>query len=395
MSLMSYEKSLELLHSHMPKYEKVEKIALTECLGRILAEDIKAPHNHPQLPTASLDGYAFKFQNNLNSLKVLGSVKAGFMSEFKVDAKTCVKTFTGSLMSEGSDTLIPVENVLIKKDEIIIQKPVDKGFGVRNVAESYTKGELLLEKGTKLDYSELALLAELGFFHISVFIKPVIGILSSGDELKDLGESLENPAQIRSSNHIALASLAQKLGCESRIFPLCKDEKSAVSKALANALKTCDILLTTGGVSMGDFDFLKSALKQYEILIDKVAIKPGRHIKIAKSDEKFIIALPGFPYSAMVMFNLYVREIINSYLLSAKTHIFKAFFRGSFEKKSSLLEFIPCKLSFENAKIFAELKPNFQSSSAVLNKLNHQGALVCVQKDKLENEDLVDVFLMP
>ncbi|EAH5546600.1 molybdopterin molybdotransferase MoeA [Campylobacter upsaliensis] len=395
--LMSYETSLELLKAHLKPYEKVEKVALTQCLGRILAQDIKALKNYPEFPVSAMDGYALKFDEQDKPLRVLGVTPAGKMPEFKVESGTCVKTFTGSLMSEGSDTLVPVENVELKEGQIYIKEAVKKGFAVRKVGESYQKDELLLTKGTKLDYSEIALLAELGFFHISVFVRPVVGVLSSGSEIKDLGEALENPAQIRSSNHIALANLAQKLGCEARVFPLLKDEEKLTQSTLENALKTCDILITTGGVSMGDFDFLKKAVREYEIIIDKVDIKPGRHIKIAQFEEKFILALPGFPYSAMVMFNLYAREILNAWLLQPKNYVFQAFLRGVYKKKSPYLELVACQVEFENGRLVVHLAGKKEGSSAIISNLNHKAALMMVKKESeiLENESLVEVMFMP
>ncbi|RQD67717.1 molybdopterin molybdenumtransferase MoeA [Campylobacter hepaticus] len=395
--LMSYEESLTILHSHIKNYKKIEKIALTECLGRILAHDIRAPKNQPEFPTSAMDGYAIKFEDQDKALKILGSTPAGTMPQFKVKNNTCVKTFTGSLMSEGSDTLIPVENVNVEKDMLFIEKKVSKGFAVRSVGENYKKDEILLKKGTKLNYSEIALLAELGLFHLSVFVKPIIGVLSSGSEIKDLGECLENPAQIRSSNHIAIANLAKNLACEARIFPLLKDDEKTTFYALKSALESCDILITTGGVSMGDFDFLKKAIKEYTLIIDKADIKPGRHIKIAKANEKFIIALPGFPYSAMVMFNLYAREILNTWLCQPKDYICKAFLQGHYKKKTSHLEFVACNIEFKNGRILANLEGKKEGSSAIINNLNHQAALMIVPKECeiLENESLIDIIFMP
>ncbi|WP_276882327.1 molybdopterin molybdotransferase MoeA [Campylobacter cuniculorum] len=397
MALMSYEKSLEILKSHLNPYEKIEKIALTQCLGRILAQEIKAPKNHPEFKTSAMDGYALKFEDQSKVLTLLGSTPAGTMPQFCIKEAQCVKTFTGSLMSEGSDTLVPVENVEIKGNQICVKEAVKKGFAVREIGENYKEGEILLKKGTKLDYSEIALLAELGFFHISVFIKPVVGILSSGNEIKDLGETLENPAQIRSSNHIALANLAQKLVCKSVVFPLLKDDEKQSKKALENALESCDILITTGGVSMGDFDFLKKAVREYTIIIDKVDIKPGRHIKIASFKNKFIVALPGFPYSAMVMFNLYVREILNFWLLQKKDYICQAFLCDSYMKKTPYLEFVACNIYFENGRILANLKGKKDGSSAIINNLNHKSALMMVPKEctSLKDGDLVDIIFMP
>lgn len=396
MALMSYEKGLELLLSHITPYEKVEKIALTECLNRILACDIKAQSDYPAFPTASMDGYAVRFSEQDKPLKIKGFVSAGSFPAYKAKQNECVKTFTGALMSENLDTLVPVEKVSVKGDTLIINEKVPLGFAVRNVAESYKKGEILLKKGTKLGFSELALLAELGFFHISVFIKPVIGVLSSGDELKDLGENLENPAQIRSSNHIAIAALAKNFGAKAIIFPLLKDEQNEVQKALQNALEACDILITTGGVSMGDFDFLKEAVKEYELIIDKLDIKPGRHIKVAKSSKKFILAFPGFPYSSMVAFHLYAREILNVWLGQKKDYIIKAFLKDSYSKKSPFLEFVACNVEFENGKVCVNLTGKKKGSSAIITNLNHQSALMIVPKEceYLEQNTLVDVMLL-
>lgn len=395
--LMSYEESLQILKSHIKPYEKIEKIAITQCLGRILAQDIKALNPQPQFETSAMDGYAVKFDEQNKPLKILGSTAAGLMPQFKVESGTCVKTFTGALMSEGSDTLVPVENVRVDGDKLFINEAVSKGFAVRKIGESYTKGEILLKKGTRLDYSEIALLAELGHFHISVFVKPIVGILSSGSEIKDLGEMLDNPAQIRSSNHIALANLAKKLHCQTRIFPLLKDEEKLTSNALKNALNSCDILITTGGVSVGDFDFLKTAVREYEILIDKVDIKPGRHIKIAKFEEKFIIALPGFPYSAMVMFNLYAREILNAWLLQEKDYFTQAFLRGEYVKKTPYLEFVACNVCFEEGKIWVNLRGKKDGTSAIITNLNHKAALMIVPKNRhlLKDGDLINLVFMP
>ncbi len=394
--LMSYEESLKKLHSYIKIYERVEKIAITQCLGRILAEDIKSFKNQPEFPISAMDGYAIKFEDQNKPLKILGTTPAGCMPELNVINGTCVKTFTGSLMSEGSDTLVPVENVHIENDILYIEKNVPKGFAVRKVGENYKKGETLLKKGTKLNYSEISLLAELASFHITVFIKPVIGVLSSGSEIKDLGEMLENPAQIHSSNHIAIANLAKNLGCDVRVFPLLKDDEKATFSTLANALEACDILVTTGGVSMGDFDFLKKAIKEYEPVIDKVDIKPGRHIKISKANDKFIVALPGFPYSAMVMFNLYVREILNVWLLQPKDYTCKAFLQGVYKKKTPYLEFIACNVEFKDGYILVNLEGKKDGSSAIISNLNDKAALMVVPKECqiLENGTLVDIIFM-
>jgi len=395
LSFLGYEAALKALKKQIKPFEKIEKVALTQVKGRILAQDIIASEPFPMREIASMDGFALKFADQNKPLKVLGQVKAGSEPQFSVKKNECVQTFTGSLMSAGCDTLVPVENVELKKGILYVKTPVSKGFAVRKVGESYQKNELLLKKGTKLEFSEIALLAQLGIFFISVFVKPIVGILSSGDELKDLGESLENAAQIRSINHIALATLAQDFNATARIFPLLKDDKKEVQKAFKQALSSCDILISTGGVSMGEFDFLKDEVRKFKIIVDKVAIKPGRHIKIAQFEDKFIFALPGFAYSAMITFRIFAARLLNAMLLQKEERI-EAFLSTDFERKSPFYEFVACNLSTQKGKIYANLDGKKQGSSAIFNNLTDKSAILCV-KDSIKNlkkGDLVEILLM-
>lgn len=398
MEFMDYDKTLEILKENIIPWDRIEKVAITNALNRYIATDIIAKENYPKFKTSAMDGYAIKFDENNKKFKILGSNPAGKFEIPSLKENECIKTFTGSLMPENSDTLVPVENVKVDDGFIEILKPVKKGFAVRKIGESYKKGEVLIKKGTKLSYSEIALLAELGEFHISVFIKPKVCVLSSGSEIKDLGEMIENDAQIRSSNHIAIASMLKLMGCEPIILPLVKDEKNAVKNEILNSLNFCDILITTGGVSMGDFDFVKEVLsKNCQILINGAAIKPGRHIKIAKTGDKYIFALPGFPFSAMVMCVLYVRTLIESFFNAPKNHYINAVLDEEYIKKSPFLEFSACNLSVDkNGVLRVNLKGKKDGSSAIVNNLNNEAALLVIPKELngYKKGDVVKVLKM-
>ncbi|CZE49881.1 molybdopterin molybdotransferase MoeA [Campylobacter geochelonis] len=397
----SYEESLKILKKHTTEWNRVEKVVLTEALGRILATDIVAKENYPSHETSAMDGYACRFCDfdgvENAELKLLGDVPAGALKNVKLGKNECIKTFTGSLMCEDSDTLVPIENVLVKDGVVKITNPVKRGFAVRKVGESYKKDEVLITKGTKLSYSEIALLAELGEYHISVFIKPKIAVLSTGSEIKDLGETLEHEAQIRSSNHVAIASMAKLMGCEAQILPIVKDEPNLVKEAIINGLQGCDILITTGGVSVGDYDFVKGALNQNcEVIINGAAIKPGRHIKVAKFNDKFIFALPGFPYSAMVMCVLYVRVLLDSFF-GSKSHEINAVLSEDYKKKSPFLEFVACNIEVnQNGVVMANLKGKKDGSSAIVNNLNSEAALLIVplELDGYKKGDVVKILKM-
>ena len=394
---MSYEDSLKILKDTVEIWDKVEKIAITDALDRNIAHDVIADKNYPAKPVSAMDGYAFAYDDSLSELELITDLPAGSDKDIKISGNKCVKTFTGSLMSEGSDTLVPVENVEVNGSKITIKKGVSKGFAVRTVGESYKKGEILIKKGTKLSYAEIALLAELGIFHVSVFIRPRVAIIATGSEIKDLGEPLENAAQIHSSNHIGIAMQIRKMGAEPILCEIVKDEAALVKKAIINALKSADILITTGGVSMGDYDFVKNTLKEnFSVIIDKAAVKPGRHIKIAKSGEKYIFALPGFPYSAMVMCVLYVRVLINLWLGNDEPKI-TAIMDEDYKKRSPFLEFTAVNLENREGKNFVNLNGKRLGSSAIVNNLTNKAALLMIPMDKeiLKKGEIVEVLMMP
>ncbi|CAD7286318.1 molybdopterin molybdotransferase MoeA [Campylobacter suis] len=393
----SYQDTLDVLKSTINSWDRVQKVAITEVLDRHIAHDVIAEQNYPAQELSAMDGYAFKWQDGLSELELMTDLPAGSDKGLVVSGTKCVKTFTGSLMSEGTDTLIPVENVEVVGTKVIIKKPVAKGFSVREVGESYKKGEILIKKGTRLNYAEIALLAELGYFHISVFVRPRVAILATGSEIRDLGEALENPAQIHSSNHIALAMMMRKMGAEPVVCEIVKDKPELVKEAITNALKTADVLVTTGGVSMGDYDFVKTTLNEnFSIIIDGAGIKPGRHIKVAKSGEKYIFALPGFPYSAMVMCVLYVRVLLDAWLHEQTPRMLKAIIDENYTKRSPFLEFTAVNLVQKDGVSHVNLSGKKLGSSAIVNNLTSGAALLVVPKETelISKGELVDILLM-
>ena len=394
---MSYADSLKILKDTINAWEKVEKVAITDALDRNIAYDVTAAENYPAKPVSAMDGYAFAFKDGLNELELITDLPAGSDKGLHVEGSKCVKTFTGSLMSEGTDTLVPVENVEVSGSKIIIKKSVPKGFAVRAVGESYKKGEILIKKGTRLTYAEIALLAELGVFHVSVFIRPRVAILATGSEIKDLGEPLDSPAQIHSSNHVGIAMQIRKMGAEPILCEIVRDKAELVEKAIINALKSADILVTTGGISMGDYDFVKGALNEnFKLIIEGAAIKPGRHIRVAKSGDKYIFALPGFPYSAMVMCVLYVRVLLNTWFSQEEPKI-TAIMDEDYKKRSPFLEFTAVNLENRDGKIFVNLNGKKLGSSAIVNNLTNEAALLIIPKETefIAKGEVVEVLKMP
>ncbi len=398
MKFEKYEDTLRALKDSIDTTFAKEKVFLSESLGRILAQDIVSEVDNPQFETASMDGYAIRVEDQeLGELKIIDYLPAGSYKGNLVTKGTCVKTFTGSLMSEGSDTLLPIENVEVIGDKIKIIQPVPKGFSSRPIGENYKKGEVLIKKGTKIRYAQIGVMAELGFVQVSVFIKPRISILATGSEILDFGEEKENISQIRSSNHVTIEAILREFGADTIRLGIAKDDKNKIKEVMSKALIGSDILVTTGGVSVGDYDFVKEVLGDLkpQYIVDGAFIKPGRHIKIVKIGNKYIFALPGFPYSSAVGTFLYILPLLRA--MSARnfeTSFVKAYIDEDYKKRSKYKEFTACNLVLKDGRVTINLEGKKTGSSAILNNMLDNAALLCVNEDtkELKKGDIVEVI---
>jgi molybdopterin molybdotransferase len=385
MAFKDYDKTIEdLIVSMNGMLGLSENVFLTDTLGRVLAVDAVAKESLPLHVTSAMDGYAIRFEDQeLGALRLSDRLPAGtFKEESKVTKGTCIKTFTGSLMSEGSDTLIPIENVEVDGESVKIITPVPFGFAVRPIGESYMEGEVLIKKGTKITFSEVGVLAELGFVQVPVFSKPRVGILATGSEILDLGEPKITPAQIRSSNHVTLESIVKTHGGVVTRLGIARDDKEVIKKKIVEALKYNDIIITTGGVSVGDYDFVKDVIKgmEPEYIVDGASVKPGRHIKIVKMGEKYIFALPGFPYSAAVMCFLYILPLLRAMQgLSSEAPYVEAVIDEEYKKRSPYTEFTACNLNLRNGKFYVDLQGKKTGSSAIMTNMLGNSALLRVE----------------
>ena len=400
MKFERFENTQEALKKSIDMELPSENLFLIDALGRILATDIVAKQNNPMFETASMDGYAIRAEDQgLGELKIIDFLPAGSYKGNLVTKGVCVKTFTGSLMSEGSDTLIPIENVEVVGDKIKIVTPVAKGFSSRPIGENYKEGEALIKKGIKVGYAQIGVLAELGYVQIPVFVKPRISVIATGSEILDFGEAQENISQIRSSNHITIEAILKKAGADAIRYGIVKDDKEEIKEKISQALRSSDIVVTTGGVSVGDYDFVKDILGDMkpEYIVNGSFIKPGRHIKIVKIGHKYIFALPGFPYSSSVGTFLYVLPLLRA--LSGrdfKIPTIKAYIDEGYKKRSKYKEFTACNLFFKDGKAVVNLDGKKTGSSAILNNMLDDAALLCIDEEtkELKKDDLVEVVLL-
>jgi len=397
---MHFDTSIQIIEDQQITHYKTKKLYLMESLGYVLAEDIIAEHNSPAFPTSAMDGYAFRHEDiTLGRLKITSINPAGSELKEAVHGGTCIKTFTGSLMPEGADTLIPIENVTADGDEIVIQEEVPRGFAVRDIGENYAQGQKLIAKGTTIDFPQIGVMASLNVVCPLVYEKPVVSILSTGSELLELGQTQTNDAQVRSSNNYILEAITAKYGGRPLQMGCIRDDKQSIKDAVAAALEKSDIVVTTGGVSVGDFDFVKDVIAELgaEVLFKGVRIKPGQHIMVARKGDKFIVGLPGFAYSSTVTALLYLLPMIAK-LQQRKCPLrkVKAVLDEPFRKRAKKAEFTACNLRLTEGRYYIDFKEKKVGTSAILTNMLGEVALLFTGEEEGSKEkgDEVTVLLL-
>ncbi len=398
--MMHFDESMALLEGQQIEKYKTKRLYIMDAVGYVLAEDIIADHNSPEYPTSAMDGYAIIHEDQaMGRLRIASINPAGSALRDQVIGGTCIKTFTGSLMPEGADTLIPIENVEVEGEEIVIKEEVPQGFAVREVGENYAKGQKLIEAGTKIDFSHIGVLASLNIVHVTVYEKPTVSILSTGSELLDLGEVQTNDAQIRSSNNYVVEAIVKKYDGIPMQLGCIKDDKESITTAISEALEKSDIVVTTGGVSVGDFDFVKDVIYELgcEVVFKGVRVKPGQHIMVARKGDKFIVGLPGFAYSATVMALVYVVPLIEK-LQKGRNPIkkVKAKLKEPFAKRAKKAEFTACNVSLVQGEYYVDFKGKKVGTSAILTNMLGDIGLLFTSEDESAKQtgDEVTVWLL-
>jgi molybdopterin molybdotransferase len=301
-------------------------------------------------------------------------------------------------MPQGSDSLIPIENISAQDGMIVINEEVPLGFSVREIGENYAKGQMLISKGTKIDFPQIGVISSLNRANVLVYEKPVVAIISTGSELLQLGEEQTNDAQIRSSNNYILEAIVKKYDGVPLQLGCIQDDKETIKREIAAALQKSDIVATTGGVSVGDFDFVKDVIFElgYDIVFQGVRIKPGQHIVVARKYDKFIVGLPGFAYSSTVTALLYLVPLIEKFQQGkCSLHMVKAKLKEPFVKRAKKAEFTVCNVSLLEGEYYVDFKDKKVGSSAILTNMLGDTALLVTSEDDSSKDigDQVSILL--
>lgn len=291
------------------------EVSLFDAPGRILREDIVADSDVPFTSNSAMDGYAVMAADTSVGgspvkLKVTGEVPAGYVSKKAVASGEALRIFTGAPVPDGADAVVMQENTERQGDDVLIMKPVVSGENVRESGEDIRKDAVVFKSGRRLGPADVGIIASCGKQFIKVSRKPVVGILSTGNEVIE-PEEAAGPGKVRNSNAYTLYAKCMEAGAEPRYLGIIPDEKAALRKALENAAENCDLLITSGGVSVGDYDHVTEIIREIgKIDFWKIAIKPGKPVAYGAVGDIPFVGLPGNPVSSMITFEMFVRPMI-------------------------------------------------------------------------------------
>lgn len=303
--MQSLSEALENMLNQLPVATKTETITINQAANRVLAEDIFSSINVPSFDNSAMDGYAISLQNFSENqpLVVIGKSFAGNPFSGKIAQGECVRIMTGAKIPENCNAVVMQEDATLNADGTVqFAKTPKIGANIRRIGEDVAQGSLVLAKGNLLNVATLPLLASLGIAEVKVFHKVKVAVLSTGDELVSVGEKL-GEGQIYDTNRFTVRLMLEKLGCEILDFGTLPDNPETFEKTFIEAQSRADILITSGGVSVGEADFTKDVLEKLgKISFWKIAMKPGKPFAFGKLENAWFFGLPGNPVSALVTF---------------------------------------------------------------------------------------------
>lgn len=301
--LLTIDDALARLLVQLTPVQEQEWVALPDALDRILATAVVAPVNVPAGDNSAMDGYALRSQDSSGSLRVIGESLAGHPFSGAIHAGECVRIMTGALIPAGADTVVMQENVMRDGDTIVLNSESPSGNNIRRAGEDISLGKSVLEAGHRVSPLDIGLLASLGLAQISVVRKIRVAILTTGDELLPPGAAPEH-GKIYDSNRPLLRALLQRLPVELMDLGVIADDPDALRNAFTHAMQIADVVISTGGVSVGDADHTKTILAELgEIDFWKIAMKPGKPFAFGRLGRGWFFGLPGNPVSTAVTYH--------------------------------------------------------------------------------------------
>lgn len=363
-----------------------EALPIRSALGRVLATDILSPSNVPNHDNSAMDGYAFNADDltaaGETRLRVVGTAFAGRPFAGILKAGECVRIMTGAVMPAGADTVVVQERVSVDGDSIRFVDGPQRGMNVRLAGEDLQQGQVVLAAGHLMRAADLGLIASLGVGEVRVYRKLRVAFFSTGDELASVGQTLQS-GQLYDSNRYTLYGMLTRLGVEVIDMGVVRDDPQLLEQALIEAADCADVILTSGGVSVGEADFMKQLLEKLgQVVFWKIAMKPGRPLAYGRVGQAHYFGLPGNPVAVMVTFYQFVREallVMMGQPAPAPSPLLKAVCTGRIKK-------LPGRTEFQRGTLYLDedgewkVRPAGNQSSGVLRSMSEANCFIVLDE---------------
>jgi molybdopterin molybdotransferase len=359
-----------------------EQVSIRNALGRVLAQDIVPEINVPAHDNSAMDGYAVRFSDLDRPLKQVGTALAGKPFGGRLGAGECVRIMTGAVMPAGADTVVIQEVVKQEGDRIIVPPGQRKAQNVRYAGEDLAVGKAVLREGTLLKPADLGLIASLGIGEFKVRRKLRVAFFATGDELASIGAPLRE-GEIYDSNRYTLHGMLARLGVEAIDMGVVRDAPEQLEKAFREAAQKADVVITTGGVSVGEADFVKQLMaKLGEVLFWKIAMRPGRPMAFGRIGNAFLFGLPGNPVAVMVTFYQFVRDAL-IHLSGRRDQPFPLLKATAAEN----LRKVPGRTEYQRGILFREgndwkVRTTGQQGSGVLRSMSEANCFIVLEHER-------------
>lgn len=397
-SFISLEEAINILNDNVEHLD-VEEVNLIDGIKRVLATDIYSTIDNPPFDKSAMDGYAVIAEDSKlkEKIKVIDKVFAGNLCDSIVTPKTAVRIMTGAPIPSGANAVIKQEDVTLRDDNyIILNNSVKENENICFKGEDIKKGTLLVKKGKKLDYADIGIIASSGIEKIKVYKLPKIALISTGDEVIDIADALM-PGKIFNSNKYSIISRIKELGYNIQYTTHVKDIENQIEECINSISNNIDIIITTGGVSVGEKDLLNEAIDNIngKRLFWKVKIKPGSAVLCSKVNNALVISLSGNPTAALTAFELFVKTSLEKMCGYEKLEVNReeAILCDNFNKKSPQRRFIRARAVIEEGKQIVYIT-QVKSGNGILSSNLNSNCMIEVQggNEGLKIGDIVDII---
>lgn len=397
-SFISLEEAVDILDKNI-KQLSIEEVSLIDGIKRVLAEDIHSKIDNPPFDKSAMDGYAIIAEDSSNNekIKVIDKIFAGQVCDSEVTKKTAVRIMTGAPIPKGANAVIKQEDVTVyDNDYIVLNRELKANDNICLKGEDIKKGTLLVSKNKKLDFADIGIIASTGINKIKVYKMPEIALVSTGDEVIDVEDKLIE-GKIFNSNKYTIISRVIELGYKIKYIKHIKDSEDDIGECINNISKDVDLIITTGGVSVGEKDLLNEVIDEIDgrRLFWKVKMKPGSSVLCSIVNKAIVVSLSGNPTAALTGFELFVKTILEK--LSGKNSIEikreKAILCGEFNKKSPQRRFIRGRFTCEDGKQKVYLT-QVKSGNGILSSNLNSNCMIEVNAgtEGLKSGELVDII---